>query len=100
MHALLTMVGLPDLTIAPLILLLAIIGLAVLLFGWIADLLLGTAAFGTMMNSLIVLAGALAGAWLWHRYGFPTRFDPSAVRAAIAAGSGLFLVLLLSIVMP
>ena len=30
MHALLTMVGLPDLTIAPLILLLAIIGLAVL----------------------------------------------------------------------
>lgn len=100
MHALLAMVGLPDLPLLLLILMLAIIGLAVLLFGWICDLTLGTAAFGTLMNSLIVLVGAFAGTWLWLRYGFPTRFDPTALRAGIAVGSGLLLVLVLAMALP
>jgi uncharacterized membrane protein YeaQ/YmgE (transglycosylase-associated protein family) len=100
MHTLLTMVGLPDLSLLPLVLLLAMIGLAILLFGWIADLLLGSAAFGTLLNSVIVLVGAFAGTWLWQRYGFPTRFDPLAVRAAVATGSGLLLVLLLAVTLP
>lgn len=100
MHTLLTMVGLPEPPLPSLIIMLAIIALAALLFGWIADLLMGDAAFGTLLNSAIVLAGAFAGAWLWQRYGVPTHLDASAVKAAIAVGSGLFSVLVLAMILP
>ncbi|TAJ30095.1 hypothetical protein [Bosea sp. (in: a-proteobacteria)] len=79
---------------------LAILSLAVLLFGWIADLLLGSAAFGTLMNSMIVLVGAFAGAWLWQRYGVPTRFPAEVVRTVIATGSGLLLLIGMAVIRP
>lgn len=100
MQTLLTMVGLPMPAFPSLILMLTIVVLACLLFGWIADLLLGPAAFGTLVNTVIVLVGGFLGAWLWHRYGVPTRFDATAVQAGVAVGSGLMLVLVLAMVMP
>lgn len=100
MHTVFALVGLPDLAPLPMTLLLAIIALGVLMFGWICDLLLGPAAFGTIMNSLIMLVGAFVGAWLWQRYGFPTRFDPVAVKASVAVGTGMALVLGLAMVVP
>ena len=100
MHTVLTMVGLPEPPLPFLILMLAILSLAVLLFGWIADLLLGSAAFGTLVNSMIVLVGAFAGAWLWQRYGVPTRFPAEVVRTVIATGSGLLLLIGMAVIRP
>jgi peptidoglycan/LPS O-acetylase OafA/YrhL len=100
MRALLTIVGLPDLPLLSLILVVVLILLAALMFGWIADLLLGENAYGTGFNAGIILIGAFVGAWLWHRYGFPTRFDPAAVKAGIATGSGLLLLLVLAVLRP
>jgi uncharacterized membrane protein YeaQ/YmgE (transglycosylase-associated protein family) len=96
MRALLTMVGIPDLPTVSLLLVLTMIVLGAMMFGWVADLLLGEAAFGTGFNTGLILLGAFCGAWLWHRYGFPTRFNPEAVRAGVATGSGLLLLLGLS----
>lgn len=100
MRGLLTMIGLPELPTLSLILVLVMIVLGAMLLGWIADLLLGENAFGTGFNAGIILLGAFGGAWLWHRYGFPMRFDPEAVRAGIATGSGLLLLLVLAVVRP
>ena len=53
-----------------------------------------------MFNAGIALVGAFAGAWLWHRYGIPTRFPAEAVRAAIATGSGLLLLIGMAVIRP
>ncbi|WP_420100575.1 hypothetical protein [Bosea sp. (in: a-proteobacteria)] len=100
MQAVFTMIGLPSLPLLSMILVTAILVLGGLLFGWICDLLLGQAAFGTVMNTIIMLIGAFAGAWLWHRFGVPTRFDPSVIKASVATASGLLLVLVLAMTVP
>lgn len=100
MRNLLMMVGLPDLPLPSIILVVAMIMLAAMLFGWISDLLLGNAGFGTMLNTGLILVGAFAGAWLWHRFGMLTRFDANAVRAAIALVSGLSLLVLAAVFRP
>lgn len=97
MRALLMMVGFPDLPTLSLMLVLVMIVLGAMMFGWIADLLLGASAFGTGFNAGIILVGAFCGAWLWHRYGFRTPFDPEAMRAGVGAGSGLLLLLVLAV---
>ena len=100
MRNLLMMVGLPDLALQSVVLVVLMIVLALLLFGWISDLLLGNAGFGTLFNAGFILIGGFAGAWLWHRFGIPTRFDPNAVRAAIALASGLFLLVAAAVFRP
>ena len=98
MRGLLMMVGFPDLPTLSLMLVLTMIVLGALMFGWIADLLLGESVFGTGFNAGVIVVGAFGGAWLWHRYGFRTPFDPEAVRAGIATVSGLLLLLALAAV--
>lgn len=100
MRGLLAMVGLPEMSTLSLFLVLVMIGLGAMLLGWIADLLLGENAFGTAFNTGFILIGAFGGAWLWQRFGVPTRFDPEAIRAVIAMGSGLVLLLALAVVRP
>ena len=100
MPGLLKLVGLPDMSMLSAIIVMAMIWLSALLIGWLADLLLDNAGFGVMFNAGIVLVGAFAGAWLWHRYGIPTRFPAEAVRAAIATGSGLLLLIGMAVIRP
>lgn len=100
MRSLLMMVGVPDLPFFSLMLVVVMIVLAVLMFGWIADLLLGDGGFGVMLNAGLILVGGFLGAFLWHRYGVPTRLDPDALRAAIAAVSGLALLVVAAVFRP
>jgi uncharacterized membrane protein YeaQ/YmgE (transglycosylase-associated protein family) len=100
MRSLLLMVGLPDLPLFSLILVTAMIVVAALLFGWISDMLLGDGGFGIMFNAAWVLIGGFLGAWAWHRFGFPTRINPDALRAAIALASGLGLLVLVAVFRP
>ncbi|WP_293808388.1 hypothetical protein [uncultured Bosea sp.] len=100
MPGLLKMVGLPDMPLLSVMLVITMIMLGAALLGWLADLLLDDSGFGTMFNTGILLVGAFIGAWLWHRYGVPTRFPAEAVRAAIATGSGLLLLISLAVIRP
>uniref|UniRef100_A0A9E8CLN4 Uncharacterized protein n=1 Tax=Bosea sp. NBC_00436 TaxID=2969620 RepID=A0A9E8CLN4_9HYPH len=100
MPGLLKMVGLPDMPMLSVVLVITMIVLGAMMFGWFADLLLGDGGFGVMINTGILLVGAFTGAWLWHRYGIPTRFQAEAVRAAIATGSGLLLLITLAVIRP
>ncbi|WP_336813582.1 hypothetical protein [Bosea sp. MMO-172] len=81
-------------------LLVTMIVLGAMLLGWFGDVLLKDAGFGVMFNTGILLLGAFAGAWLWNRYGIPTRFPAEAVRAGIATGSGLLLLIGLAVIRP
>ena len=100
MRGLLMMVGLPDMPLLSVILVITMIVLGALLIGWFADLLLDDGGFGVMFNAGITLVGAGIGTWLWHRYGIPTRFPAEVVRAMIATGSGLLLLISLAVVRP
>lgn len=100
MRSLLTMIGLPDLPFLSVILITVMIVLAALLFGWISDMLMGDGGFGIMFNAAWILIGGFLGAWAWHRFGIPTRIDPNALRAAIALGSGLGLLIAAAVVRP
>ena len=100
MPGLLKLVVLPDMSMLSAIIVMAMIWLSALLIGWLADLLLDDGGFGVMFNAGIALVGAFAGAWLWHRYGIPTRFPAEAVRAAIATGSGLLLLIGMAVIRP
>ncbi len=100
MRGLLMMVGLPDMPTLSVVIVLTMIVLSALLIGWLADLLLDEAGFGVMFNAGITLVGAFGGAWLWHRYGIPTRFPTEALRAAIATGSGLLLLIGMAVFRP
>jgi multisubunit Na+/H+ antiporter MnhB subunit len=93
MRSLLLALGLPDLSLQSLLIFLTVIVLVVMALGWLSDLILGDGAFGVAMNTGLIAAGAIAGAWLWQRYGVPTRFNPVVVRTGVATGSGLLLLL-------
>jgi len=100
MRSLLMMVGLPDLPLLSIVIICSMIVLTALLFGWISDMLMGEGGFGIAFNAALILIGAFLGAWAWHRFGFPTRIDPHALRAAIALGSGLILLLAAAVIRP
>lgn len=100
MRSLLMMVGLPDLPFLSVVLITVMIVLAGLLFGWISDMLLGDGGFGILFNAAWILVGGFLGAWAWHRFGFPTRINADALRAAIALASGLGLLVLVAVFRP
>jgi len=100
MRSLLMMVGLPDLPFLSVLLITTIIVLAALLFGWIADMLLGDGGFGIMFNAAWILIGGFLGAWAWQRFGIPTRINPDALRAAIALAGGLGLLVVAAVFRP
>lgn len=100
MRNLLMMVGMPDLPLLSIIIVCSMIVLTALLFGWISDMLMGDGGFGIALNAALVLIGAFLGAWAWQRFGVPTRLDPNALRAAIALGSGLALLVAAAVLRP
>lgn len=104
MRALILMLGLPDMSTPQLIIFLALVGVGVLLFGWISDLLLRDGAFGIIMNGLIILAGAIGGTLLWRKLdyaatwrhlGYALGSNPAAITAFVALGAGLATLILL-----
>lgn len=98
MRALILMLGLPDMSTPQLVVFLAIVGVGVLLFGWISDMLLRDGAFGIIINGLIVLAGAIGGTLIWRKLDYVTTWrhlgyaigsNPAATSAFVALGAGL-----------
>ena len=59
MRTLILMLGLPDMSTPQLVVFLAIVGVGLLLFGWISDMLLRDGAFGIILNGVIITGGAI-----------------------------------------
>lgn len=89
MRTFLLAVGLPDVTIEWLFLVLAIIVLCAIAFGWLTDLILSDGAFGVFLNSVIGLAAAGFGAWAWQHFGMTAGDLRDVPKAAVAASSAL-----------
>lgn len=105
MRTLILMLGLPDMSTPQLVVFLAIVGVGVLLFGWISDMLLRDGAFGIILNGLIVLAGAVGGTLLWRKLDYATAWrhlgyaigsNPALTTSLVALGSGLALLIALT----
>jgi hypothetical protein len=90
MRSLLLTLGLPDFPLLSLIIFLAIVFVAMLMFGWISDLLLGDGGFGVAINGGLILFGAIAGTLLSRRLGLVVGPGTTATAALIATGSGMF----------
>jgi uncharacterized membrane protein YeaQ/YmgE (transglycosylase-associated protein family) len=94
MRQVLPLLGVPDLPLTSLILLAVMLALAVLMFGWLSDLLLGDGAFGIALNTVLLLIGAIGAAALWRRFGFPIAgTNPHAAAGLAALAGGLVMLL-------
>lgn len=89
----LLMLGLPDMSMDYLWVIVAIAVVAAAAIGWIADLILGDGAFGVMLNTLWLLVGAIIGLLLWRKFGFAVRMNVQAMKALVATGSGVMMLL-------
>lgn len=104
MRSLILMLGLPDMSTPQLVVFLAMVGVGVLLFGWLSDILLRDGAFGIVLNGLIILAGAIGGTLLWRKLDYATTLrqmgyvigtNPAATTAFVALGAGLATLIIL-----
>ncbi|MDP3258215.1 MAG: hypothetical protein Q8S58_02625 [Bosea sp. (in: a-proteobacteria)] len=98
MRTLILMLGLPDMSTPQLVLFLAIVGVTLLLFGWISDLLLRDGAFGIILNGFIVIGGAVLGTLAWRKLGYAIGTNPALTTSLVALGSGLALLILLTVI--
>jgi uncharacterized membrane protein YeaQ/YmgE (transglycosylase-associated protein family) len=95
-RTLILMLGLPDMSTPQLVLFMAIVGVTLLLFGWISDLLLRDGAFGIILNGFIVIGGAVLGTLAWRKLGYTIGTNPALTTSLVALGSGLALLIALT----
>ncbi len=93
MRTLLLMLGIPDMPIWQLVIFLALVAVATLLLGWIADLTIGEGGYGVMINGALMLVGAIGGVLLWRKLGYRVNLHPQAASAMAGAVSGSVLLL-------
>lgn len=98
MRTLILMLGLPDMSTPQLAVFLALVGVGVLLFGWISDMLLRDGAFGIIINGLLVLTGAIVGTLIWRKLGYAIGTNPAATAAFVALGAGLATLIIITTV--
>ncbi len=98
MRALILMLGLPDMSTPQLVVFLAFVGVGVLLFGWISDMLLRDGAFGIILNGLTILIGAIVGTLIWRKLGYTIGTNPAATTAFVALGAGLATLIIITTV--
>ncbi|PZN97863.1 MAG: hypothetical protein DCF30_15520 [Hyphomicrobiales bacterium] len=96
MRALILMLGLPDMSTPQMGVFLALVGVGVLLFGWISDMLLRDGAFGVIINGLLILIGAIVGTLIWRKLGYAIGTNPAATTAFVALGAGLATLILIT----
>lgn len=99
MRPILLLLGVPDMPPTSLALLAFMVALSVMMFGWLADTLLGDGAFGIAANTILLVIGAAIGAMLWRRFGFPiSGVNPHAVAGLAALSGGIgFLILVMTV---
>ena len=96
MRALILMLGLPDMSTPQLVVFMSIVGVGLLLFGWISDMLLRDGAFGIIINGLLIVVGAVLGTLLWRKLGYTIGHNPALTASFVALGSGLAMLLVLT----
>jgi hypothetical protein len=93
MRTLLLMLGIPDMGTGQMLILLGVIALAALVLGWMADMALRDGGFGIILNSAIVLAGAVGGVLLWRKLGYSVTIHPQLASAIAGGVSGMVLLI-------
>ncbi|MET3892908.1 putative membrane protein YeaQ/YmgE (transglycosylase-associated protein family) [Bosea sp. OAE506] len=96
MRALIQMLGLPDMPTPTLVIFLAVVAVALLLFGWLSDLLLRDGGFGIALNGSIGLTGAILGTLAWRKLGYTIGTNPALTTSVIALLASLGLLILLT----
>jgi len=93
MRGFLLMLGVPDMSTFNLYVVVALAVACAFALAWIADALLGDGAYGVILNTVILLAGAIIGTLLWRRFGISIKANPQVISATVATGSALLLLM-------
>ena len=93
MRTYLLMLGLPDMTSDQMLVLVALSIVAAFALGWIADAILGDGLFSVFLNSMLLLAGAIVGMFVWRRLGYVVGSGTQTTAAIVATGSALAMLL-------
>lgn len=96
MRSLILMLGLPDMSTPQLVVFLAIVGVGVLLFGWLSDLLLRDGGLGIALNGAVGLTGAICSTLAWRKLGYTIGTNPALTTAVVALLGSLVLLILLT----
>jgi uncharacterized membrane protein YeaQ/YmgE (transglycosylase-associated protein family) len=98
MHTLLSMLGIPDLPTAHVIIVVGLALTSALMMGWLADGILGGGGFGIFANGVLLLVGAIVGAIIWRKLGYSVGASPALATAIAAGAAGVTTLLLASTV--
>ena len=94
MRDLLLLLGLPGtMPTIQVIVLAAVVGIAAVLLGWVADMIMGEDGFGIGGNAVILAIGAVLGAMLWQSAGIAVTMNANAARALAAGAAGVIVLI-------
>jgi uncharacterized membrane protein YeaQ/YmgE (transglycosylase-associated protein family) len=93
MITLFTMLGYPNLPASQMLVIAVLAWACSFGLAWIADAILGDGVFGVMLNTLILITGAVLGVLLWRKIGLAPPSNPAQTMAIVATGSGIGLLL-------
>lgn len=89
MRDLIFILGLPNFSTLELTIFFTIVFFGAIIFGWVADAVLGEIGFGVVLNAFLFVIGAAIGAVIWQRLGYKIGTNAHLTKAIVAAGSGL-----------
>ena len=61
---------------------------------WIADAILGDGAFGVLLNTTMLIVGAVIGTLLWRKFGYGAMALQAQTLALVATGSGIAMLII------
>ena len=89
MQAFFTVIGLPNLGMSQM-LTIALLGWAsAFALAWISDAILGDGAFGVVLNTSILIVGAIIALIVWKQFGHGPMANQTQLLAMIATGGGV-----------
>jgi uncharacterized membrane protein YeaQ/YmgE (transglycosylase-associated protein family) len=88
------MLGLPDLAMSQMLLIVALVWACAFALAWIADAILGDGAFGVLLNTTMLIIGAVIGTLLWRKFSYGAMALQAQTLAFVATGSGIAMLII------
>lgn len=89
MRSFFLMLGLPELSMSQMLVIVALVWACAFALAWIADVILGDGAFGVLLNTGMLVVGAIIGALLWRKLGYGTMANLPQTLVLVASASGI-----------
>jgi uncharacterized membrane protein YeaQ/YmgE (transglycosylase-associated protein family) len=93
MRTLFQMLGFADLGTTQMLVIAVIAWACAFALAWIADAILGDGVFGVLLNTSILIVGAVLGTMLWRKVGFGPAANLPETLSIVATSSGIALLL-------